>query len=394
VAAPRTLGDELAEILAERGSREVEGGGALRWRNGEGGLSQLVELSAPVTLQLPLGDAGRLQLRVTPTLVDAGSAPQDADGASRLGSQALSGTRSTASVSAAGVGLKLGLAGRSWSADVGTTPLGFRVINAVGGVSVGGEFTPQMGFNLEFMRRAMTDSVLSYSGLRDPVSGEVWGGVVATGLRGSLQWKDSDFKLGSYLGAQSVQGKNVQGNTHVELGGSATWTVTDEPTQRIEAGTQINYQHYERNLRHFTLGHGGYFSPQHQITLSAPMKVVGRDGRFAWSLAAAPGLNAWREDSAPYFPDDAAAQAQLQSRVALGQAATATYGSRSSFGFSLGLQGATEYRLSPRMLFGTRLALDSASQYTQLSAGLYLRLRLDADAPAPRGLLEPASLAD
>jgi hypothetical protein len=268
------------------------------------------------------------------------------------------------------------------------------VLNVVGGLKFGGEFTPQLGYGVELQRRAVTDSVLSYAGMRDPRTGTVWGGVTATGLSGSLQWKDGDLRLGAYAGLAALAGRGVRSNEKLELGAAATWRVSDEARQRVEVGTRIGYQHHTHNLRYFTLGHGGYFSPQHQLALELPVKVVGRDQRLSWSLGATPGLSAWREDAAPYFATDAQAQAQLRTQVALGLNTQSSYASRSSFGLSLGLQGGTEYLLSDRLLLGGRLSLDSASQYTQLGAGLYLRLRLDADAVTPRSLVEPAPRHD
>jgi tetratricopeptide (TPR) repeat protein len=393
-APSQSLRDELADIVAERGSREVEGAAALRWRNGEGGMSQLVELRSPVSLQMPLGDVGKLQLRVTPTLIDAGTSSTDAEAASRLGSQSLGGVPDGINVSAAGVGLRLGLSGHRWSADLGTTPIGFRLLNVVGGVQFSGEFTPQLGYGIELQRRAVTDSVLSYAGMRDPRTGTLWGGVTATGLGGSLQWKDGDIKLGSYADIQSVLGTGVHSNEKFEMGASATWQISDDAQQRTEFGARMGYQHYAHNLRFFTLGQGGYFSPQHQLTLSMPFKAVGHDNRVNWAISAAPGLNAWREDASAYFPTDPAAQRQLQTRVTLGQSTVASYLSRSSFGLSLNLQGGAEYALSSRLLVGSRLSLDSASQYTQLGASLYLRLRLDNDAAPQRVLIEPAPRHD
>ena len=45
----------------------------------------------------------------------------------------------------------------------------------------------------------------------------------------------------------------------------------EERNQRMDVGVQLGYQHYQYNLRHFTLGHGGYFSPQQSVTLTAPI---------------------------------------------------------------------------------------------------------------------------
>ncbi|MEY2654245.1 MAG: hypothetical protein RLZZ524_1273, partial [Pseudomonadota bacterium] len=181
-ALPKGLNDELAEVLAERGTRAFEGGAALRWRSGDSGTSQLVDVRAPVGFQTPVGDTGLLTLQAVATMLEAGSPGQDDDAAGRFGSQALGGTRSGESVSASGVGLSVALAGRQLAGDIGVTPLGFPVVNVVGGLRVGGQWGSRMGYGAELSRRAVTDSVLSWAGVRDPRSGQTWGGVTATGV--------------------------------------------------------------------------------------------------------------------------------------------------------------------------------------------------------------------
>lgn len=345
----------------------------------------------PLEFQSPVGDLGRFHVRLVPTLLEAGQVGVDPDQIERFGSQALGSVGSSENISAAGVAIGVGFEGRHVSADLGSTPLGFRIVNAVGGLRVGGEIAPQLNLSGELSRRAVTDSVLSYAGARDPRTGAVWGGVVATGLRASLDWRDSDFKLYSFFGTQVLQGRGVKDNTRVELGAGSSWRLHDERNQRMDVGLQLGYQHYQHNLRHFTLGHGGYFSPQQNMTLSVPITLIGQQGKLRWSFTGAPGLSAWREDSAVYFPSDAGAQAQLTSVVGLGLAQQAVYAGRNSVGLSMNLQGAAEYRLNPRLVLGSRLALDNASQYTQMSGALYLRLSFEPEA-AGRLLVAPAPL--
>ena len=394
LALPKSLNDELIDIVAERGTRQIEGGAQLRWRSGDPGTSQLVEVRTPVELQLPLGDLGRLSLRLVPTLLDAGAPASDPDNAGLLGTQALGGTPSSATVSASGAAVSIGIEGRHVSADIGSTPLGFPIVNAVGGLRLGGQLASGLGGSVEVSRRAVTDSVLSYAGMKDPRTGQLWGGVLATGLRGSLALEvEGEGRLFAYAGAHALQGQSVKDNTRFELGAGGAWRMVDEPQQRIEAGLQLGYLSHQHNLRHFSFGHGGYFSPQHSLTLAAPLSLIGRRGQLRWSLAATPGLSAWREDGALYYPSDALSQSQLAARASLGLSPHSVYTGRSSVGLSLNLQGGAEYRLSSQLVLGSRIGLDSANDYTQILGGFYLRLHLDPDAGWQR-LQAPGPLHD
>ncbi len=393
IAPPKGLNDELAEVLAERGTRALEGGAALRWRSGDSGTSQLVDVRTPVGFQTPIGDIGLLTLKAVPTMLEAGAPGLGDDAASRFGSQALGGTRSGESVSASGVGLGIGLAGRHLAGDIGVTPLGFPIVNVVGGLRVGGQWGSRMGYGAEVSRRAVTDSVLSWAGVRDPRTGQTWGGVTATGVQGSLNWRGDDgLQLQARAGVHLLAGTGVRDNSRLELGAGTRWRGIDEPGRQLDWGLDVGYAHYAENLRQFTLGHGGYFSPQQSITLSAPIALTGQRAGLRWGLNVAPGLQAWREDSAPYFPQDGAAQQQLSNAVALGQATAAVHPGRSSIGLSIALQGAAEYRLAPQLTLGSRLAVDNAAQYTQLSGAVYLRVSFDQEGATP--LRMPGSMLD
>jgi hypothetical protein len=251
-----------------------------------------------------------------------------------------------------------------------------------------------MGYGAELSRRAVTDSVLSWAGVRDPRSGQTWGGVTATGVQGSLSWRGDDgLQLQARAGIHLLTGQGVRDNSRIELGAGTRWRSIDEPGRRLDWGLDLQYAHHAENLRHFTLGHGGYFSPQQSVTLSAPIALLGQRAGLRWGLQVAPGLQAWREDAAPYFPTDGAAQQQLTDRVALGQATQAQHPGRSSIGLSIALQGAAEYRLGPQLSLGSKLALDNASQYTQMSGAVYLRVNFDPQGINPP-LRMPASMLE
>ena len=83
-----------------------------------------------------------------------------------------------------GTNLGFGFVGDDIQWDIGATGVGFPVTNVVGGLAKTGTLG-RYGYKLEAFRRPITGSLLSYAGARDPVSGELWGGVVATGAAGA-----------------------------------------------------------------------------------------------------------------------------------------------------------------------------------------------------------------
>jgi len=61
--------------------------------------------------------------------------------------------------------------------------------------------------------------------------------------------------------------------------------------------------HYNRNLSFFSLGQGGYFSPQKYYLASVPMSWFSRHHRFEYELRAALGVQYLSNDSSPFFPN-------------------------------------------------------------------------------------------
>ncbi|MEL4428049.1 cellulose synthase subunit BcsC-related outer membrane protein, partial [Shewanella indica] len=76
------------------------------------------------------------------------------------------------------------------------------------------------GYSVTLNKRPVTSSVLSYAGLEDVRTNEIWGGVRATSLRFNLShdlgldwgfWGSTDFQL--------LQGKNVKDNQRYSIMG-------------------------------------------------------------------------------------------------------------------------------------------------------------------------------
>lgn len=82
-APARGVIDELRELRADSSSA-LAAGAAYRSRDGEAGLGQLADLQVPLQARFGIGD-GKLQVAVTPTVLDAGRADDGYASASRFG---------------------------------------------------------------------------------------------------------------------------------------------------------------------------------------------------------------------------------------------------------------------------------------------------------------------
>jgi hypothetical protein len=65
------------------------------------------------------------------------------------------------------------------------------------------------------------------------------------------------------------------------------------------SGTGI---HYDRNLNFFSIGHGGYFSPQRYLLGAVPVSWYERRDRLEYEVAGSAGLQSIQQDGAPFDP--------------------------------------------------------------------------------------------
>jgi hypothetical protein len=260
-------------------------------------------------------------------------------------------------------------------------------IDRVGDVSV----------KLDLSRRSVTDSLLSYAGTVDDRTGTIWGGVTATGGRAELGLEDGRFGVYGYGSYHYLAGKNVVDNNRYEGGAGAYYKVAQDPNMELIAGVSVTALGFDKNLRYFTYGHGGYFSPQRYFSLNLPVEWSGRTGQLSYKLDGSVGIQNFRENSAAYFPGSTSLQTAWETSAAAANAAAGgpagvtwktSYPGQSKTGMGFRLSGAAEYRLAPKWVVGGRLALDNASDYFQSSGLLYVRYNFE---PSTRPVNFPPS---
>ncbi|MCB5364541.1 BCSC C-terminal domain-containing protein [Pusillimonas sp. CC-YST705] len=393
------LREELASLLETR-NPEVKLGTFARGNNGEEGLGKLTEVQTPLEVRMPVGD-GMLALQATAVQLNAGSIGEDFYSHSRFGGgsvaiydtiaqtgqwgnpQALNTIAPTGKQRDSGVGLSIAYEMQRLRMDIGSTPLGFRRVNVVGGLKYDGMFDERTRswYSVELSRRAVTDSLTSFAGAYDSRSGQTWGGVTSTGLQFQAGQDGDRFGFYGYGGAHALRGYNVASNWRANVGGGVYWHLLREEDRIFTAGLNLGGTFYGKNQRFFTYGHGGYFSPQSMYSFSVPFTWAQRSGRFTYKLQGAIGLQYFKEDEADYFPTDAGMQAraitaaQYASAMGFG-GATATYAGQSKTGVGYSLQAAAEYRLTDHLVLGSALAFNNAKDYRQWAGGLYLRYTL------------------
>lgn len=366
--APLSVQDELNQLLALR-SPTAQGGVLVRQRKGEKGTSNLVDVQTPATVRYPAGD-GMLAVTVTPTTLNAGRVSNTDNAAARFGggpqASLAQPNGDPGKQRDSGVGLSVGYEKGNLAADIGSTPIGFRYPTVVGGVKVTGAVGDVAGlsYQAEVSRRAVTDSVLSFAGARDNRTGQSWGGVTANGARVQLVQDYGDAGVYGYGSFHSLVGHNVESNTRAGAGVGVYTHLLRESDRQLTTGVNLTATGYDKNLRYFTYGHGGYFSPQEFYALSVPVSWSQRGDRFSYLLKGSLGVQRFKEDGAAYFPGSSGLQAA---------SGDARYDGQSKTGLGYNVAAAGEYRISPRLSLGGALSMDNASDYRQWIGGLYAR---------------------
>lgn len=374
LVAARALEDEIARIREPYASN-IAGGLSFRRRSGEDGLSRLYNIETPVQARIATGDYGSITLRAVPVSVDAGNLDLgDVQKARRFGTNSLGLPPGGGSVSQKETGVALGAAYHlgPWRVDIGTTPINFPVVDAVGGV----RWRPTYGrlsMDFDLSRRAVTESVLSYSGTRDTRTGDIWGGVRSFGGRIGAAYDLGEHGVYGYAGYRALTGKRVASNNQWELGGGWYRHLWNEPERRLTTGITLTAYGFSKNLGSFTLGHGGYFSPKNYVALGVPLELVGRSGRLSYQARGSVGVQRFKTSDSPFFPNDPALQSALQSRAAIDPTLATVHsgGSRTGIGYSF--QGALEYRLAPHWHVGGQLGFDNARGFNQQAGLIFLR---------------------
>jgi cellulose synthase operon protein C len=355
------IGDEV-EAVDNRNTPIVTTGGVGTGRIGDPGFDQLIVADTLLGSAYTANNRVRLGVEAHGVFANSGTP----DGSSTL----LFGTLPAGALF--GQQSKTGYAGlaqmstNDFGMAFGTTPQGFAVHNLIGGI----RYRPANGWlTIQGMRDSVKDSLLSYAGARDPGTGIRWGGVVAnTGTvrfdsapSSNVRYKTiGEYASGSY---SFIQGRHVPDNWSASANAGLYWQIV----QGLTVGVNASAMHYDENLKYFSFGQGGYFSPQQYYLGSIPISWYSRHPRFEYELRFSGGMQYLKENASLFYPASPGSAPVTQGAYASDHSVAPNYDANIRMG----------YRVSPHVYLDTFATANNSRNYYTQSAGFNLRFMID-----------------
>ena len=284
------------------------------------------------------------------------------------------------SQSARGTTLAAGWKNQTWNVDIGRTPDTFKVPNWLGGVAYSSKIG-SVGWTLTGSRRPMSNSILSYAGATDPNTGVTWGGVTSNGLTLSLSHDEGGVDgVWASFGQHWLRGKNVEDNHKNTAMAGYYYRLVERADERMRTGLTVMYWSYDKDLSEYTLGQGGYYSPQQYFSVGVPLNYAWRTSNWSVSLESSVGWSFAKTRSNDLYPlsglNDKILNVVDEQGFKLAEPLGQTSGG-SSNGIGIRLQGLVERRLSDNLVLGGGLLYQHSEGYAPSRAMLYLRYTFD-----------------
>ncbi|NBG92706.1 cellulose synthase complex outer membrane protein BcsC [Pseudomonas sp. 9.1(2019)] len=364
------------------------------WRsdNASQGTSDTDTRTTILQLDLPIAD-GTGFMRAEQINMDAGAFKADPDGLVRenYGTCGVAVRRKGTdgpdfsgcedrSQSANGTMLAAGWKNETWNVDIGRTPDTFKVPNWLGGVAYSSKIG-SVGWTLTGSRRPLSNSILSYSGATDPNTGVTWGGVTSNGVTLSLSHDEGGVDgVWASLGQHWLVGKNVEDNHKNTAMAGYYYRLVERADERMRTGLTVMYWSYDKDLSEYTLGQGGYYSPQQYFSIGVPLNYAFRTPNWSVSLESSVGWSYAQTKSNDLYPlsglNDKLLHAVDQAGYELSEGLGETSGGNSN-GIGIRLQGLVERRLTDNLVLGGGLLYQHSEGYAPSRAMLYLRYTFD-----------------
>lgn len=363
-AAPEKF-PELQNIT----SPAVSAAAGVRFKSGDTGRSKLREIRGEASGVMYQNDFHRLSARIGLTSLDAGRLPEG----ELVGKAPLSGDRryrhgtKTSYDSLVDVRLRYEHQGTEYSpyVELGISPAGGAVSPTVVGAA-GMRADHEWGtWTGEVFRESIKESILSYTGMVDPFTGDTWGRVTESGLRLSLFLPMQDqWSAYGELVAGVLDGESVETNSHVRFTLAFNRQIEHPDFSYITVGPAFTFEHYSENLSYFTFGQGGYFSPDYLFQGTIGGHFLTRQGR-SWLLKGDldVGLQTYKQGTTSVFPldDDISVYPQTDDQTFIATA---------------GLTGMLQ--LTPRWALGGQIGYNRTADYSEFTAGLSLTYFFDS----------------
>jgi hypothetical protein len=354
----------------------VSGAVIVRSRSGEAGLDRLQDVSTPIQASFePTGLGGRAIAMVMPVILNAGTLATASD-ALRFGTNAASGAATIPRPkTATGAALDFSYQRGIFTIDGGSSPLGFPVTNAVGGIELAPKLTDRVTLRLRAERRSVLDSMVSYAGERDPASGTTWGGVTQTGGHAQIEAGVGAGYIYAGGGYAVFDGTHVERNSKVEASAGFGYPIYKGGDAELTSGINAIYFKFDNNQRGFTVGQGGYFSPQSFVSFNIPVDYRSRWGELKYRVGGSLGFAQFDEQASPLYPIDSNLEAAAMAAAVGNPLVPTTNQGQNKSGFVGGVRVDLSYPLSDTLELAGSVAYDQAPQWQESKVSVRLQQR-------------------
>jgi len=266
--------------------------------------------------------------------------------------------------------------------ELGHTPDSFEVSNITGALRYRIN-TAEGPWSFGFERTAVGDSMLALGGVVDPLDGRDWGGVTRNRAYLDGSFGGEDLNLYGRAAVAILDGHRVDENSQWEAAAGFWKRAVSGQGWKARFGGNIRGLGYSENRSHFTLGHGGYFSPRKFLSVGPAFDVSGSHDSTSFRLEGGLAWQVVREEASDYFPSDAALQAAN---------GDPRYAGDSRDGVGARIAASVEWRVSNRAVAGVRLEGVRGEDFDQIRLQLYTR-RWNAAITESMDVSLPATIA-
>ncbi|HEI6788807.1 TPA: cellulose biosynthesis protein BcsC [Yersinia enterocolitica] len=337
--------------------------------SGTGGISDLSAFNTMAQVDTPLAD-GRAFFRSDIIEMNASTfANTKGVYKEKFGTCYKAGCEGDIRQRASGTSIAMGWQNDHWATDIGTTPMGFEVVDVVGGLAYSNSWN-HIGWTATASRRPLSSSLLAFAGTRDPNTNVTWGGVRANGVSLGASYDRGEANgVWSDLSYHYLTGQNVADNQRLRFMTGYYYKLINEDNRRLTVGLNGMWWHYQKDLSGYTLGQGGYYSPQKYLSLAIPVNYRQRTDNWSWELGGSVSLSHSATNDRARYPLQSLLNNSIKS---ISDRNDLDYG-ESSNGVGYTLRALIERRLSSHWTLGAGVDIQQAKDYTPSHALIYLR---------------------
>jgi hypothetical protein len=383
------LVNRFQSVLKERSltqSRRLELGIKQYSKSGDEGLSEYDLSVLSFAYVAPMDNSwlgtGQWYVKVDPTIIKAGTLDVDAESSDVFGSIKLCDDRCDnlkVKQEEIGTSIALGFKNESVTADIGTKPIGFNLFDWVGGVNYRNSIW-NIGWSLGASKRAVTSSLLSFSGVDDPYSSFTWGGDSIYNLGLSLSYDQGNgWGIWGLTDSGVISGEQTKSNARTRAMAGIYWDWFNRDWLNASIGLNIFTWQYQYDLSEYTLGQGGYYSPQEYKSASIPINFYGRIADFSYQIDLSISRSESRDDDMDYYPYHPNYQKALE------RFSGDKFSGGESTGQGHSINAMIEYKLTNHWTLGANVTLQQSEFFSPNSLYFYVKYYLEPN-------LQPANI--